>query len=171
MNKEGLLKQYAYFKMVHGVTLRLIGTFEDKDIDFRPAAGMRSVRELIVHTYGMLGTFSEGIRRGKLTAEIENHAIPETDDGRTTAASFKTMTALQDFARKNFRTIEETLAGLTDERLAQPIESPFGTYPVWQYFTFAYDEHWHHRGQLYTYARLVGKEPPMLYDYENSPAQ
>src|SRR3979411_1211327 len=40
-----------------------------------------------------------------------------------------------------------------------------GTPPAWQYFTFAYDEHWHHRGQLYTYLRLLGKEPPMLYDY------
>ena len=29
----------------------------------------------------------------------------------------------------------------------------------------AYDEHWHHRGQLYTHLRLLGKEPPMLYDY------
>jgi uncharacterized damage-inducible protein DinB len=169
MKKEALLGQYAYFKMVHGVTLRLIGTFDDKDIDYRPVSGTRSVRELITHIYGMLGTFSEGIRRGKLTAEIENHAIPETEAGRTTVVSLKTVADLQDFARRNFRTIEETLAEMTDERLEQPLESPFGTYPIWQYFAFAYDEHWHHRGQLCTYARLIGKEPPMLYDYENSP--
>ena len=36
---------------------------------------------------------------------------------------------------------------------------------AWQYFLFAYDEHWHHRGQLYVYLRLLGKEPPNLYDY------
>lgn len=35
---------------------------------------------------------------------------------------------------------------------------------------FADDEHWHHRGQLYTYLRLLGKEPPMLYDYGSSGA-
>jgi uncharacterized damage-inducible protein DinB len=170
MKKEGLLGQYAYFKMVHGVTLRLIGVFEDKDLDYRPVKGARSVRELITHIYGMMGTFSEGIRRGKLTAEIENPATPETEEGRKTVASLKTIAHLQDFARTNFQTIEKTLAELTDERLAQPLESPFGTFPTWQYFAFAYDEHWHHRGQLYTYARLIGKEPPMLYDYENSPA-
>jgi uncharacterized damage-inducible protein DinB len=169
MKKEGLLGQYAYFKMVHGVTLRLIGTFDDKDIDYRPAPGVRSVRELITHIYGMKRTFSEGVRKGKLTADIENYAIPETEAGRMTVVSLKTVTDLQDFARKNFRTIEETLAEMTDERLAQPLESPFGTYPTWQYFAFIYDEHWHHRGQLCTYARLLGKEPPMLYDYENSP--
>jgi uncharacterized damage-inducible protein DinB len=169
MNKEAVLGKYAYFKMVHGVTLRLIGAFDGEDIDYRPAAGTRSVRELIIHIYGMMGTFSEGIRRGKLTADIENSAIPETEEGKKTVASLKTVAGLQDFAWKNFRTIEETLAEMTDERLAQPLESPFGTYPTWQYFAFAYDEHWHHRGQLYTYARLLGKEPPMLYDYENSP--
>jgi uncharacterized damage-inducible protein DinB len=40
-----------------------------------------------------------------------------------------------------------------------------GTYPAWRTFDFGYDEHWHHRGQIYTYLRLLGKEPPMLYDY------
>ena len=40
-----------------------------------------------------------------------------------------------------------------------------GAFTKWQYFNFAYDEHWHHRGQLYSYLRLLGKEPPMLYDY------
>jgi uncharacterized damage-inducible protein DinB len=170
MNKEALLGKYSYFKMVHGVTLRLIGEFTAADLDYRPKPGMRSVRELITHIYGMLGTFSEGLRKGKLTADIENSAIPESEEGKAQVARLKSVAELQEFARKNFQTIEETLAAMTDEQLARPIESPFGTYPAWQYFAFAYDEHWHHRGQLYTYARLLGKEPPMLYDYENSPA-
>lgn len=54
---------------------------------------------------------------------------------------------------------------MSDEDLARPVESPFGAYPAWRYFDFGYDEHWHHRGQLYTYLRLLGKQPPMLYDY------
>jgi uncharacterized damage-inducible protein DinB len=170
MNKQALLGQYGYFKMVHGVTLRLIGAFDDQDLDYRPKPEMRSVGELVTHIYGMMGTFSEGMRKGKLTADIENRAIPETEAGQANVSSFKTVTDLQDFARQNFQTINETLEATTDQQLAQPLESPFGTFPVWQYFSFAYDEHWHHRGQLYTYARLLGKEPPMLYDYENSPA-
>jgi len=170
MNKEALLGKHSYFKMVHGVTLRLIGVFDEADLDYRPKDGMRSVRELITHQYGMLGTFSEGMRRGKLIVEVENAAIPETEEGKATVAELKTVADLLEFARKNFQGFEETLAATTDEQLANPLESPFGTYPVWQYFTFYYDEHWHHRGQLYIYARLIGKEPPMLYDYENSPA-
>ena len=170
MNKQALLGQYEYFKMVHGVTLRLIGAFGDADLDYRPQPSMRSVRELFAHTYGMLKTLSEGVRQGELTADVENHAIPETEAGKAAAGQFKTAAELQAFARSSFQAINEALAATSDEQLAQPLTSPFGTFPTWQYFSFAYDEHWHHRGQLYTYARLLGKEPPMLYDYENSPA-
>ena len=55
---------------------------------------------------------------------------------------------------------------MDDDALRRTVESPMGPYPAWLFFTFAYDEHWHHRGQLYTYLRLLGKEPPMLYDYQ-----
>ena len=63
--------------------------------------------------------------------------------------------------------MSDTLAAVSDEDLPKNIETPFGTFTMWQMFTFAYDEHWHHRGQLYTYARLAGKEPLMVYSYEN----
>jgi len=149
--------------------LRLIGTFSDKDLDYRPQPGTRSVRDLILHIYGMQRTFGEGIKQGKLTAEIENKCIPETAEGQAVAATLKTVANCQKYARECHQAGDEALAATTDEILAGQLESPFGVFPVWQYFVFAYDEHWHHRGQLYTYARLLGKEPPMLYDYENSP--
>jgi uncharacterized damage-inducible protein DinB len=58
---------------------------------------------------------------------------------------------------------DEELTSARGRRCGRP--GSLGTYPAWQYFNFAYDEHWHHRGQLYSYLRLLGKEPPMLYDY------
>src|SRR5499433_3241158 len=84
MNKQALLGQREYFKMVHGVTLRLIGTFSDKDLDYRPKPETRSVRDLILHIYGMQ-LFGEGIKHGKLTAEIENVAIPESEECKAVA--------------------------------------------------------------------------------------
>jgi uncharacterized damage-inducible protein DinB len=170
MNKQALLTQREYFKMVHGVTLRLIGTFSDKDLDYRPKPDARSVRDLILHIYGSEKAVGEAFKQGKLTDDISNRSIPETEEGRAVAATLRTIVDCQKFAREGHQAADETLALLTDEDLARQLESPFGVFPVWQYFTFAYDEHWHHRGQLYTYARLLGKEPPMLYDYENSPA-
>src|SRR5262245_54276310 len=158
MNKQALLAQRGYFKMVHGVTLRLIGTFSDEDLDYRPKPDARSVRDLILHIYGMERTFGEGIKQGKLTTEIENKAIPETAGGKAVAATLKTVADCQKYARECHQAGDDALAPLTDEDLARQLESPFGSYPVWQYFNFSYDEHWHHRGQLYTYARLLGKE-------------
>jgi uncharacterized damage-inducible protein DinB len=170
MNKQTLLERREYFNMVHGVTLRLIGTFSDKDLDYRPTPGTRSVRDLILHIYAGEKAFAEAIKQGKFTGEIMNLSVPEAEEGKAVAATLKTVADCQKFARECHQAGGDALAPLTDEDLARQIESPFGTYPVWQYFAFAYDEHWHHRGQLYTYARLLGKEPPMLYDYENSPA-
>jgi uncharacterized damage-inducible protein DinB len=169
MNKEALLGQRAYFKMVHGVTLRLIQAFADADLDFRPQPGMRSVRELFLHMYGMEKGWAANIRKPKFEAAEENKAIPETEEGKTEVAKLKTVADVAAFARQSHQALDETLEAITAEELAGNVETPFGTFPRWQMFTFAYDEHWHHRGQLYTYARLLGKDVPMLYDYENSP--
>src|SRR5215475_7215644 len=160
MNKQALLGQRQYLKMVHGVTLRLIATFSDKDLDYRPKPEMRAVRDLILHINGIQKSFGDGIKQGKLTAEVENKNIPETAEGKAVAATLKTVADCQKYASECHKAGDESLASLTDEDLARQIESPFGTFPGWQYFAFAYDEHWHHRGQLYTYARLLGKEPP-----------
>lgn len=167
MNKEALLGQRFYFNMVHGVTLRLIGTFSEADLDFRPKEGVRSVRGLIMHIYTMERTLAENIRSGKLTAEADN---PETEAGKAVLAELQTVADLQAYARRYHQALDDTLAAMSEEEVQGVVEAPYGSFPAWQFFQFAYDEHWHHRGQLYTYARLLGKEPPMLYDYENSPA-
>jgi uncharacterized damage-inducible protein DinB len=69
------------------------------------------------------------------------------------------------FATSCHDAAEEIFRAMSDEDVARPVESPMGTYPRGNSSCFAYDEHWHHRGQLYVYLRLLGKEPPNLYDY------
>ena len=167
MNKEALLGQRFYFNMVHGVTLRLIGAFSDADLDFRPKEGVRSVRELLMHMYTMERTLAENIRSGKLSAVDADN--PETEAGKAVLAELKAVADLQAYARRYHQALDDTLAAMSEEEVQRVVEAPYGSFPAWQFFQFAYDEHWHHRGQLYTYARLLGKEPPMLYDYENSP--
>lgn len=167
MNKTALQGQRKYFQMVHGVTLKLIESFEDKDLDYRPGDGMRSVRDLILHIYGAEKALTEGARAGVVSAAEENKGLPEAEEARPVLASLKTIGDAQEFAKKCHQAADEALEAITDEQLAKQVDSPFGTFPAWQYFNFVYDEHWHHRGQLYTYARLLGRKPPMLYDYGN----
>ncbi|MFN0111098.1 MAG: DinB family protein [Blastocatellia bacterium] len=170
MNKQALSGQREYFKMIHGVTLRLIGTFTDADLDYRPQPTMRSVRDLCLHMYGMEKGWAANIRKPVLEAAEENKCIPETEEGKAEAAKLKTVADVLAFAREGHQALDEAAAAITDEELAGNVQTPFGSFARGQMFGFAYDEHWHHRGQLYTYARLMGKDVPMLYDYENSPA-
>ena len=142
-----------------------IGALKDEDLDFRPREGMRSLRELIAHVYGMEKCLVAGLRVGKLSAETDNPSIPETEEGKAVVSRIKTVADAQQYARECHKTANEALAAMTDEELARGVEAPYGTFPAWQFFLFVYDEHWHHRGQIYTYFRLLGKEPPMLYDY------
>lgn len=167
MNKQALLGQRGYFQMVHGVTLKLMENFGDDGLDFRPQPDMRSARELFVHIYAMEKVNAEHLRRNKVSQEEENIAIPETEAGKALVAEIKTVAQLQAFASAAHQAMDDLLASLSDEELQQTVELPYGNFPRWQVFAFMYDEHWHHRGQLYTYARLTGKEPLMLYSYDS----
>ena len=167
MNKQALTAQREYFKMVNGVTLKLIASFTDADLNFRPKDGMRTVRDLISHMYGFEKALAEGVRAGKLSQEAEDKAIPESAGGKAAAAQLTSVAQCTQFAKDAHRCADELAAGLTDEDLAKSVEAPFGKFSAAQMLGFAYDEHWHHRGQLYIYAGLLGRNPPMLYSYGN----
>ena len=166
MNREQLTARRAYYQMVHGVTMRAIGAFADADLDFRPKPGMRTPRELVFHIYSQEKLLAEAARLGRFTPELAAGSDPENAANAHALGALKTVADVQAFAAACHEAATQTFAAMSEEDVARAIESPFGTYPAWQYFLFAYDEHWHHRGQLYAYLRLLGKEPPMLYDYQ-----
>ena len=165
MNKQILLAQREYFSLVHGVTLRAIGTFSDEELEFRPRPDMRTPRELIFHIYSQEKILAEAAQQGRFTLEAADRSNPESEAGAVGLKALVTVSDARTYAEACHQTAERTFRAMSEEDLTRPVESPFGTYPAWRYFAFAYDEHWHHRGQLYTYLRLLGKEPPMLYDY------
>ena len=165
MNKQQLLARRDYFNLVHSVTLRAISAFADNELDFRPRAGMRTPRDLIFHIYSQEKALAEAAQRGQFTLDVANRSNPEEPSA---AAELNALAGVNDalaYAQECHRAAEAIFRSMSEEEIARPVESVLGTYAAWQYFLFAYDEHWHHRGQLYTYLRLLGKEPPMLYDY------
>ncbi len=136
MKKSALLGKLEYFTMVHGVTVRAIETFSD-----------------------------EAARDGQITGDAAERSKPETEAGKRVIAGVKTAAALSAFAEQCHRAAEAIWRAMPEEHVVRAVASPFGDLPAWKFFEFGYDEHWHHRGQLYTYLRLLGKEPPRLYDY------
>ena len=166
MNKEQLMARRDYFNLVHGVTMRAISAFTDDELDFRPQPGMRTPRELIFHICGQEKLLAEAAQQGRFTFEMAKGSSPEDQSNASALKGLGTVGDALAYAAACHRAAEDIFGSLSEQEIARPIESPFGTHPAWQYFLFAYDEHWHHRGQLYTYLRLLGKEPPMLYDYQ-----
>jgi uncharacterized damage-inducible protein DinB len=165
MTRSDFVAKVEYFNMVHGVTMRSIATLDDKDLEFRPQPGMRTPRELVFHIYTQEQVLAEAIRDGRFTLEAASRSSPETETVVPELQALATVSDVAGYAERCHRAAESILTALAEERLSAPVESAMGTYPGWRFFDFAYDEHWHHRGQLYTYLRLLGKEPPMLYDY------
>ena len=165
MTRELLLARRDYLNLVHGVTVRAIDGLADRDLDFRPQAGMRTPRELVFHIYAQEQLIAEAARDGRFTIEAANGSNPEDPANAAAVSALATVRDAVDYANRCHQAAEAIYRSMTDEDVARPVESPMGTYPVWQYFLFAYDEHWHHRGQLYVYLRLLGKEPPDLYGY------
>jgi uncharacterized damage-inducible protein DinB len=165
MTREQLLARRDYFNMVHGVTIRAIATLTDQDLDFRPRARSRTPRELIFHIYAQEKLTAEAARDGRFTMEAATGSNPEDPANAQAVAALATVKDAVTFANDCHDAAEKIFRAMSDEDVARPVESPTGTYPAWQYFQFAHDEHWHHRGQLFVYLRLLGKEPPNLYDY------
>jgi uncharacterized damage-inducible protein DinB len=151
--------------MVHGVTRRAIAAVGDSQLNFRPQPGMRTPKELVFHMYAQEKLLAEAARDGRFTAEAANASNPESPEVSAKMAELATVSSLQAYADSCHRDAENIFKAMSEEDVVRAVESPFGTYPAWRYVDFAYDEHWHHRGQLYVYLRLLGKEPPMLYDY------
>lgn len=58
---------------------------------------------------------------------------------------------------------------LTDAHFAAMVPTPWGKpFPGAMIMSFVPDEFLHHRGQLYAYARALGVEPPMMWDFEHN---
>lgn len=166
MTKQAILGQREYFKMVHSVTVRSIAPLTNEELDFRPRPEMRSIKELFYHIYAMERNSAEHLHQSKITQEEENVCIPETEAGKAVLATLHTVAEMQAYANESHQMMDDVIGKLNDEDLARVVELPYGSFPVWQIIAFAYDEHWHHRGQFYTYIRLLGKEPLMLYSYD-----
>src|ERR1700730_5015788 len=142
MNKQQLLARREYFDMVHAVTVRAIGAFTDEELDFRPRPLMRTPRELIFHIYSQEKLLAEAAQQGRFTLEAAKCANPEDEAGASALKALGTVSDRQAYADHCHQAAEEIFRAMSEEEIARPVESSFGTYPAWAYFIFAYDEHW-----------------------------
>src|SRR5688572_11816653 len=137
MTKQQLLARRDYFNMVNVVTLRAIAAFSDDELDFRPRAGMRTPRELVFHIYTQEKVSAEAARQRRFTLEMANASNPEAQPSALSA--LRSVRDVIGYAKACHEAAEDICRSMSEEDVASEVESPFGGYPAWQHFLFAYD--------------------------------
>jgi uncharacterized damage-inducible protein DinB len=161
MNKAMLESYWDHFRTVNGVTLRAIQAIPADKIDARPCKDMRSPKELITHMYNTMRIMTDGIGKGAFE-------YPEDSDAKV-AAGLHSHDELVRFAKDSWASSDRAVHALSDEKIAGVVKTPWGhSFPGFVCVSIIYDEHLHHRGQLYAFLRQLGIEPPFLWDFENN---
>lgn len=153
MDKEAILR---YWSNVRHLTLRLLDEFPTDKFDYRPAAEIMTVSQLFRHILNV----EIYIRDGFVTGEWkEPSAVPNT---------FFEKEMLRDKLKfENQKTIQ-MLSEVPDGKFLKVHQTPYGEVSGEILLLVAIDEEIHHRGNLYTYLRCLGKIPPqMIQNYSN----
>jgi uncharacterized damage-inducible protein DinB len=163
MSQKHAAQKWDRLRLIHGTTLRTVAALPSDQIHRHPIAGMRSPAELVVHMYdSVICDLACGIARGE---------VPLDDPAVEAAAAAKIVSReeLIERARARWSEADAAVATLTDAQLAGSVRTPWSE-PVTGGFILhiAYDEFLHHRGQLYVFARALGVEPPMNWDFKNN---
>ena len=124
MDQETFSALCEYSNMVHSVTLRAIGAFTDRDLDFRPKAEMRTPRELIFHVYSQEKILAEAIQQGRFTAEAASRSSPEEQAVAAELQALVTVDDLRAYAQACHQTAQSIFSMMSENQLNHPIESP-----------------------------------------------
>ena len=141
----------------HAATLRAVRAFRGSDLDYRPAEGMRSVRELVHHTYAAQKELASAAALG----------APQLIDPAE-ARQLADLSHAEEFAHRAHLEVLKTLASLSEAQLERRVKTPpgFGAdqHCAWEMFRLAVMEQTFHGAQLFTYLQLLGRAIPHVYE-------
>jgi len=160
MNQHTLMQMWDVMRQRHGVGLRAIERLPEDQLDSHPIPKMRTPKELVVHLYGMsMKNLVVGASEGRLV-ELDEPA---------TVARIKTKAELLAYCRECWEATNRAVASFTDEQLDVNVETPWG-HPIKasRCVSAAQEEYLHHEGQIYAYLRVLGAEPPDLWDFKGN---
>lgn len=162
MNKQMLVPMWDMMRQRMGIVLRAIEAMPADKIDAHPIPGMRTPKELVVHQCGFLRLVPEAVVKGSIASP----------DEKALAASITSKDQLLAFARECWAAADKTTATVTDAQLGAMVETPWGSpFPGFVMYAIAQEEFIHHRGQLFSYLRVYGIEPPMMWSFEANAAE
>lgn len=161
MNKAQIAGMWDHLRQINGITMRAVAAIPKDQLDGRPVRDMRTPKELVVHLYTMLRYIAEGAKQGEI-ASYEEHE-------RTAVGRIKTSEDLLRYASECWNAADGAVRKFSDADCAAMVKTPWNvSFPGFVCINIIYDEHIHHRGQLYAYLRVMGVEPPFMWSFENN---
>lgn len=148
---EGLKSQLQFFQNVTSI-------LTEEDSGFRPTPEMRTIAQMICHTWRTIKWFSDAVFTDN------GFSMDFEGDERETQKATSVKQELASLKAEFERSIE-LWGGLPDEELMTllPDNPIIGPVPKVTIVSSCIDHTAHHRGALSVYIRLLGKVPPMPY--------
>lgn len=146
---EELERALTAFRRVRGVTLAALDRVPPAWLNWAPAMGTYTCAELARHMAAVPPFYIE-VMQGRTAKFAEPPAERAAD-----------LLAIRDFLVGSLKQWEEFHAGATEDRLARIYTMPSGLQFSGRDLAWRLVEHeTHHKGQLFTYLRLLGVAPP-----------
>jgi DinB superfamily len=165
MTRKSLEQQWDQLRQKYSLYLHLLDTIPANRFHTRIVQGMGTPAELVVQ---MSAAIVRDIAQGVANGEIK----PDRPREARIVADLGTKAAVIEYARKCWDLADDAVRRIDSEQLNATIPTPWNLeIPGWVGFSILNDEFVHHYGQLYTYARLCGAEPPFLWGFAESARQ
>ena len=122
---------------------KLVDLNQEGLAEYKPWEGSMSYGELALHIAGSMEMFANTVIRGEF-------APPQTKNEWTT------MEDVRNLVHRYTESTSSLLASITEEQLQQEIALFGKTAPGFAILNMALDHEIHHKGQLFTFARVAG---------------
>jgi uncharacterized damage-inducible protein DinB len=141
-----MMKNYISGWMSHRkALLELINTLDSDNLQYKPWDGAMTLSELVLHISTSTGMFANTVKQGVF--------VPPT-----TPKTPETIDELKQIVQSETEQTKSILETITEEQLDQLVEFAGMKMPGMAMLETAKDHEVHHKGQLFTYARLIGIE-------------
>ena len=151
------------YRTVRSNTVKMVEEIPESKLDFAPAPGTRTIRQLLTHI--VLTDAFAGVHKEKRTS-FEGINFPELV-GQMMAEEQKprTKAELIDMLKQRGEETARWIESLSDEFLAESFNQPPGQTPAtktrFEMIMSLKEHEMHHRGQLALILRMIGQVPPL----------
>jgi uncharacterized damage-inducible protein DinB len=153
----------ASFRTVRGNTIQIAEEIPEESYGFRPAEGVRTVGELLIHI-ALLYSFSRRVHAEERRTAIAGFDFPaHIRKMRAEEAKPRTKAEILDLLKANGNEWATYLEGLSEDFLAERVEMMPGSEPPsksrFEMLISVKEHEMHHRGQLMLGQRMLGLVP------------